>query len=102
MMCNARPCLTELYIDITTVPQWVGDDQVEMVDLDLDVVRRFDGSADIIDEDEFAENQTRYGYPPEVITHAVQAASAMLSAITSGTEPFGQVCRVWLAKVPAA
>lgn len=36
-----------------------------MVDLDLDVVRRFDGSAEILDEDEFAEHQVRYGYPPE-------------------------------------
>ncbi len=102
MTCNAEPCWTELYIDITTVPRWVADDHVEMVDLDLDVVRRFDGSAEILDEDEFAEHQVRYGYPPEVTSRAEQAASAMLAAVTSGTEPFGQVCRAWLAKVPGA
>lgn len=102
MTCSAEPCWTELYIDITTVPRWIADDRVEMVDLDLDVVRRFDGSAEILDEDEFAEHQVRYGYPPEVISHAEHAASAMLAAVISGAEPFGQVCRAWLAKVPAA
>ena len=102
MTCNAEPCWTELYIDITTVPQWVAGDQVEMVDLDLDVVRGFDGSAEILDEDEFAEHQVRYSYPPEVTGHAERAATAMLAAVTSGTEPFGQVCRNWLAKVPGA
>jgi len=102
MTCNAEPCWTELYIDITTEPRWTAGDQVEMVDLDLDVIRRFDGSAEILDEDEFAEHQARYGYPPEVISDAERAASALLAAVTSCTEPFGQVCRDWLAKVPAA
>ena len=102
MTCNAEPCWTEPYIDITTVPPWVAGDQVEMVDPDLDVVRGFDGSAEIPDEDEFAEHQVRYGYPPEVTGHAERAATAMLAAVTSGTEPFGQACRNWLAKVPGA
>jgi hypothetical protein len=102
MTCNAEPCWTELYIDITTVPRWVTGDHVEMVDLDLDVVRYFDGSAEILDEDEFAEHQVRYGYPPEVAGHAERAASAMLAAVTSDAEPFGQVCRGWLARVPGA
>lgn len=100
MTCNSEPCWTELYIDITTVPEWVTSDQVEMVDLDLDVIRRFDGSAQILDEDEFAEHQVRYGYPPEVSGHAERTAAAMLTAVTSNTEPFGQVCRDWLAKLP--
>jgi hypothetical protein len=102
MTCNAEPCWTELYIDITTVPRWVAGDQVEMVDLDLDVVRHFDGSAKLLDEDEFAEHQVRYGYPAEVTSQAEQTASAMLAAVTSGIEPFGEVCRAWLAKVPGA
>lgn len=102
MACNAEPASTELYIDITTVPRWTADDQVEMVDLDLDVIRRFDGSAEIIDADEFAEHQVRYGYPPAMISSAERTASALLAAVTSRAEPFGQVCRDWLAKVPAA
>jgi hypothetical protein len=61
MTCNAEPCWTELYIDITTQPRWT---------------------------------------PPEVISDAERSASGLLAAVTSGTEPFGQVCRDWLAKVP--
>ncbi len=101
MNCNAEPCWTELYLDVTTVPRWTDDDQVEMVDLDLDVIRRFDGTAEILDEDEFAEHQVRYGYPPEVIAAAEHTASTLLAAVADGAEPFGQVCRAWLARVPA-
>jgi protein associated with RNAse G/E len=93
---------TVLDIDITTVPRWVTGDRVEMADLDLDVMRCFDGSAEILDDEEFAEHQVRYGYPPEVIGRAERDASAMLAAVTSVTEPFGQVCRDWLARVPGA
>lgn len=102
LACYTEPCWTELYIDITTQPEWTAVDQVEMVDLDLDVIRRFDGSAEILDEDEFAEHQVRYGYPPEVISDAGQAASALLAAVTNGSEPFGRVCRRRLATVPGA
>jgi hypothetical protein len=35
------------------------------------------------------ERQVRYGYPPEVTGNAERAASAMLAAVTSGTEPLG-------------
>ena len=38
------------------------------------------------------------GYPPEVTGHAERAATAMLAAVMNGTEPFGQVCRNWLAQ----
>lgn len=102
MTCNAEPCWTELYVDVTTEPQWTAGDQVEMVDLDLDVIRRFDGSAEILDEDEFAAHQVRYGYPPEVASRAGRTASALLAAVADGTEPFGQACRSWLARVPEA
>jgi hypothetical protein len=103
MNCNAEPCWTELYIDITTEPLWsAAGDQVEMIDLDLDVVRRFDGSAEILDEDEFAEHQVRYGYPSAVTSRAGHDASALLAAVTSDTEPFRHACRDWLARVPGA
>jgi len=48
----------------------------------------------------WTEHQVRYGYPPEVISQAEHTASAVLVAVTSGAEPFWQVCRAWLAKVP--
>jgi hypothetical protein len=91
----------EIYVDVTTRPT-LDDGTVRAVDLDLDVVRWRDGRVEVLDEDEFAEHQVRYGYPPEVISDAERTASALLSAVTSGAEPFGRVCRAWLGKMPAA
>jgi hypothetical protein len=88
MNCNAAPAWTEIYIDVTTAPRWVAADHVEMIDLDLDVVRFRDGSAEILDIDEFAEHQIRYWYPPDVIQGAEQTAARMLEAVTSHAEPF--------------
>lgn len=96
--CNAAPCWTELYIDVTTPSRWIAPDVVEMVDLDLDVIRRFDSTAEILDADEFAVNQVRYGYPVDVIAAAERSAADLLSAVQSYTEPFAEVCRQWLAR----
>ena len=37
---NAPPKRTEIYCDISTVPEWTSADEVTMIDLDLDVLRR--------------------------------------------------------------
>lgn len=97
--CNAVPCWTELYIDVTTPPRWIAADIVEMVDLDLDVIRRFDGTAEIIDADEFAVNQIHYGYPPDVIAAAERSAADLLRAVQSRADPFAEVCHSWLARL---
>ena len=96
--CNAAGCWTELYIDVTTPPRWIAPDAVQMVDLDLDVIRRFDSTAEILDADEFASNQVRYGYPLTVITAAERSATGLLRAVQSRAEPFAEVCRGWLAR----
>jgi protein associated with RNAse G/E len=71
-----------------------------MIDLDLDVVRlRRDGRVFVDDEDEFAEHQVRYGYPPEVVNKAEQAAASLLAAVSAGLEPFGTAAERWLDKV---
>jgi hypothetical protein len=52
----------EVYIDITTPPMWLDDDAVvTMVDLDLDVLRRWDGRVEVADEDEFAAHRVELG-----------------------------------------
>ncbi|MEO6414375.1 MAG: DUF402 domain-containing protein [Pedococcus sp.] len=73
----------ELYVDITSVPQWQ-DDLVTAVDLDLDVIRRFDGSWYVDDEDEFAEHQVAYAYPGDVITGAEAECARVVDEIRSG------------------
>jgi protein associated with RNAse G/E len=97
---NDPPSGAEVYCDISTPPRWVSADFVTMVDLDLDVVRvRHDGRVFVDDEDEFALHQVRYGYPPDVIAAAEDAAAWLFAAVSAGAEPFGLAAQVWLDKV---
>lgn len=97
---NAAPRRTELYCDITTPPQWTSPAAVTMVDLDLDVLRKRGAQAPIlVDEDEFAEHQVRYGYPADVIESAEAAARWLMTAVADGTGPFDGTHHKWLAMV---
>jgi protein associated with RNAse G/E len=77
----------ELYVDITTPPVWHGD-LVTAVDLDLDVIRRFDGTWFVDDEDEFAEHQVSYGYPADVVAAAEAECARVSEEIRSGATLF--------------
>jgi uncharacterized protein len=97
---NGEPAKTEIYCDISTPPQWPSENEVTMVDLDLDVVRlRADGRVLIVDEDEFAAHQARYGYSAEVVRQAELAAAWLLQAISAAAEPFASRYREWLDRV---
>ena len=82
-----EPTAAEIYVDVTTVPRWTraGDGlaEVRMVDLDLDVVRRFDGVTYVDDEDEFADHQLTLGYPVAVIDAARDASAAWSSTLSA-------------------
>jgi uncharacterized protein len=93
---DARAERTAVYVDVTTEPVSRAD-AVEAVDLDLDVIRSFDGVVELLDEDEFAEHQRLYGYPPEVIAGALATADDLIAMITAREEPFGVVGEAWLA-----
>ena len=99
---NAPPRRTEIYCDISTVPQWPSADEVTMIDLDLDVLRRRSGLVELVDEDEFEEHRVRFGYPPDVISQARAAADWLLAAVTARQEPFGSTYQRWLREVTAA
>jgi hypothetical protein len=86
----------EVYVNIGT-PCEVLAGRIRQVDLDLDVIRHFDGRVETIDQDEFAENQVRYAYPPDLIRGASQAAVAVADLLTRRAEPFGTASRRWLA-----
>jgi uncharacterized protein len=97
---NGEPARTEIYCDISSPPRWPDENEVTMVDLDLDVLRvRADQQVVLVDEDEFAEHQVKYSYPPDVISQAEQSAQWLLQAIKSGTEPFASAFRPWLDQV---
>jgi hypothetical protein len=98
---NAPPKRTEIYCDIATVPHWLSADEVTMIDLDLDVLRRRNGLVELVDEDEFAEHQVRFAYPPDVISQARASADWVLAAVTERREPFGSAYRHWLQLVSA-
>jgi protein associated with RNAse G/E len=99
---NAPPKRTEIYCDISTVPAWTSAEEVTMIDLDLDVLRRRAGLVELVDEDEFAEHQVHFGYPPEVIDQARAAADWLVAAVTARQEPFGVAYEGWLRQVSAA
>lgn len=85
----------DLYVDISSVPVWDGT-TVRAVDLDLDVIRRLDGSVFVDDEDEFAEHQELFGYPPEVVTAAQASCDAVHAAVLAGEEPWASVGARWV------
>jgi protein associated with RNAse G/E len=94
---NAAPARTEVYCDISSPAQWPDPGEVTMIDLDLDVIRRRDGNVAIVDEDEFADHQLKFGYPPDVIAESQRAAAWLKAALSDGTEPFGSVYLSYLA-----
>ena len=70
---------------------------VTMVDLDLDVIRRRDGSIELLGEDEFALHQVELGYPTQLIEHAERMADHVLSAVRSNVAPFdGVAASEWM------
>ena len=87
----------EIYADVTTRPAY-GAGQVTAVDLDLDVVRYWDGRVAVLDEDEFAEHQVELSYPAELIDQARATCDWLVSAVSARREPFGQAGAAWLAR----
>lgn len=91
----------ELYVDISTVPEWrrTADGLVvTMADLDLDVIRHWDGTVVIDDADEFADHQVAYAYPAGVVGAAEAACAAVAAAARSHAGAFGGVAGQWLAE----
>lgn len=88
-----------IYIDIATPATWVNDHRVEMVDIDLDVVRRHDGSVAVLDEDEFLEHRNLYGYPDWLVDRARTTAAELVLKVEAQAEPFGLVPDRWLQRL---
>ncbi len=93
---NGRDVPTAIYVDVTDCPRWDGN-TVRAVDLDLDVIKRWDGTLLVDDEDEFAEHQVQYGYPAEVVDAAQRSCDALVASIVGGEEPWVSVGHAWAA-----
>lgn len=99
-MFNPPPRTSEIYCDITSPASWEGDHTVNLIDLDLDVVRRRgSGKVELRDEDEFAVHRASFGYPDEVVAPARSAASWLRTALHNGTQPFASAYLPFLALV---
>jgi len=97
---NAPTRRTEIYCDVATPADWSGTGRVRFADLDLDVRRRRDGGVvELVDEDEFAANRVRFGYPKDVVEHAWSAAHWLVKALSTATEPFAHRYHDWLDRV---
>jgi protein associated with RNAse G/E len=90
---------TEIYCDITTPVRWPSRTEVTMIDLDLDVCRTRRGTVELLDEDEFACHQVRYGYPADVIAQAERSAAWLRAALAQDREPFASVYHSYLRLV---
>ncbi|GAA4995676.1 hypothetical protein GCM10023317_24990 [Actinopolymorpha pittospori] len=75
------------YVDITTPPE-VSETDVQLVDLDLDVVKTWDGEVALLDEDEFEHNRLARGYPVRVVRDALKSESNVREALLGHTFPF--------------
>ncbi|MEA1902258.1 MAG: DUF402 domain-containing protein [Actinomycetota bacterium] len=87
------------FVDIVTPPVWVSDKRYEMIDLDLDVVVRQDGTVEVEDEDEFEVHQVKYGYTPEMIKRAEDETAAVVDWLHTRREPFFDVAESWLSRL---
>jgi uncharacterized protein len=94
---NGRGVPTAIYVDVTDRPHWDGG-TVRAVDLDLDVVKKWEGTVLVDDEDEFAEHQAELGYPADVVDAAQRSCDALVAAIAGGVEPWATVGHRWCAE----
>ncbi len=95
---TAEARIGAVYVDITTPPEWDGA-VLRAVDVDLDVVRRHDGSVYLDDEDEFAEHRVSLGYPAEVCDLAVASCDRVRALVEAGSAPYDGTAAGWLARI---
>ena len=75
------------YCNINTPPRFA-DGELTYVDLDIDVLAQPDLSFQVLDEDEFEDNSSKYGYSAEVIEQAQKGLGELLSLIEQRQFPF--------------
>jgi uncharacterized protein len=90
----------DVYVDVVHPPVWESASRLRVVDLDLDVIRRRDGTVHLDDEDEFAENCVSRRYPDGVVATARATGEELRRAVARREPPFDAGPRRWLASVP--
>ena len=78
---------TGLYVDLA-LPARLEGDRLVAVDLDLDVVRRRDGTVEVLDRDEFDDHRVRFGYPRDLVDRIEAVAADVADRVALGRPPF--------------
>lgn len=89
----------EVYVDITTRPVWTEENRVEMIDLDLDVIRLRDGTIYVDDEDEFDLHRVELEYPPRMVDSARAAAARVALELERRAAPFDDTASAWFDRL---
>jgi len=76
-----------MYVNIA-MPAVLEGDKLEWVDLELDYRLHLDGSIQLMDEDEFEQNQQRFNYPPELIEQVHAACREVEVGLKQKKFPF--------------
>jgi len=88
----------ELYVDVVSGTVRTAT-SVITIDLDLDVIRRRDGTVDLLDVDEFEAHQVELDYPDDLVDHAERASQQILAAVRNDQEPFsGAATQAWMTR----
>lgn len=90
--------IVQYYCNISQPPRLDGD-CVSFVDLDLDLVYR-NGRWSVVDEDEFAENAVKFGYPPELIERARRELEGLQQRIERKQFPFDGAIERFIRHIP--
>jgi uncharacterized protein len=93
--------LRHYYCNLGLPGAWEGD-VFRYVDLDLDVQIFPSGRHELLDEDEFAANRVRFGYPEDVIAATEQAARDAIALAHAGATPFDGSLIAWHTALHAA
>lgn len=87
---SSRDQQLDVYVDVCANPRSTPG-RLRLVDVDLDVVRHWDGHCQIIDRDELEENRRRFGYPAKLVESAEATAGEVLELLRHRREPFNRV-----------
>lgn len=84
-------------VDIVMPVSWV-DDVVEIVDMELDVLRNADGQVRIRDRDEFERTRAAWAMPNDIAVQIESACEHLRDWVERGVEPFGSAGHAWLSR----
>jgi uncharacterized protein len=74
-------------VDVALPARWLGD-ALEIIDLDLDVVRSINGNVRVRDQDEFELVRMTWARPDDIATQAAATCERLRELIARRAQPF--------------